>query len=661
VPETVSQEPSIRAQVLSRREEEAAALAEVNPPPAEPDDKSELDDDFIEACLHENERGDGVLYATLMRDRFVYVSAREKSRPWLVWREHHWAVDEVDEHIRAVEEVALTYLRASENLAEPLARAKELMEDAQTRATAAKDRAKQLKETKVPELVEIAQAEGEARQAETEQKEQLAILKRLQRKKNAYVDRVSRLRSKSGAEKCVWYSHHIENGLVITGKEIDQPRLLLPCPNGVIDERTGMLHPGRPGDYLLRSIPVQYPEHLGWERVRHYLETGEGFMFPEWEAYVDQLVEPLPNGSPDREVTLCLQKLLGISFTGDVSHHKIAVIWGDGRNGKGVLFRTAQSILGEYAWKIKAELLLDNKNQPSTAGPSPELMALRYMRLVVAAETDKHRYIAEAKVKDFSGGDVINARGLFGTEENIYPTWHLWIQTNNIPQGMLKSFSMRKRVVLFHFPYMYVEDVEEECKKEPHNAKWFRPIDHKLEEKIDKGKEYILLWVLRGALLAQRDGISVPAKLRADMESQQILEDYLEQFLRYCCLQEWNPETAYESGALVNRRAAENPEHGLGIMHEAKVDTDPGDDPLDLSAGKWIYKGGGIDPEGRMQFKQFYAPFKTWFEENVNDKKDKIPSSKTVAEQLRKKGYRVDAKNGGGQTWVYRDIRILTG
>jgi putative DNA primase/helicase len=662
VPEAIAAETSIRAQVLSRREEEAAALAEVIPPPADADGKPELDPQFIEDCLYENERGDGVLYATLMRNRFIYVSRREKLRPWLMWRGHHWEVAEKDEHIWAVEDVALIYQQAAEDLADPIRLTNSARTEAGARATAAKDRAKALKDAKVADLAAIAAAETEGRQAEVEEKEHLANLKRLQKKKRDYTDRVSRLRSKSGMEKCVWNSYHIgEDGLVITGGEIDQQRMLLPCPNGVIDERTGQLHPGSPSDYLLRSIAVDYPEHLGWERIRHYLETGEGFMFPEWETYVDQLVEPLASGEPDREVILCLQKLLGNSFTGDVSYHKICVVWGDGRNGKGVLFRTAESILAEYFWKIKAELLLDTKNQQSTAGPSPELMALRFKRMVVASETDKHRYISEAKVKDFSGGDKINARDLFGAEENIDPTWHLWIQTNNIPLGMLKSFSMRKRLVLFHFPYMYVDDVEEESRKEPHNAKWFRPIDHDLEKKIQKGKEYILLWFLRGALLAQRDGIAIPAKLRADMEGQQILEDNLEQFLRYCTLQHWDPDLAYAKGDLVNRRDPQNPEKGLGVMYEAREATEPGDDPADAAAGKWIYKGGGIDPEGRMMFKHFYAPFKAWFEENVTDKKDKIPSPKSLGTELRKKGYRVTAEGGGGQTWIYSDIRILTG
>jgi putative DNA primase/helicase len=662
VPDSVTPSNSIaelRARVEARRREEAEALG-ANVAPEDPAEPAVLTPEFIELCLANNERGDGVLYATLMRDRFLYVKKWAKNLPWLVWRKHHWEIDRMGEHIRAVEQVALVYLKAAEDLVDPISRQREMVATANAKVKAANARAKELAKTEDIELAEVAAVDAEGKQAEAEAASALATYKMLQRKKKEYSERASRLRAKPGAEKCVWWAHHIDHPLAINGDEIDQKRMLLPCPNGVIDLTTGKLHPGKPGDFLLRAIPIEYPEHLGWESIRHYLETGEAFWFEEWSSFIDQLVAPLPNGDIDTEVALCLQKLLGNSITGDVSLHKVVVIVGDGRNGKGVLFRMVQGILGVLSWKIKSELLLDQKQARSTAGPSPEIMALRDRRLVVASETDKYKNISAALVKDFSGGDTINARDMFGIdEENFDPTHHLWLQTNNIPGGLMKEFSLRQRLVLFTFPYMYVDDVELESRKAPHNAKWFRPKDADLETRLSKGREYVLLWLIRGALLAQRDGVAIPAKIRADMEDLQVLEDNLEQFLRTCCLHDYDPQRSYEKGDLVNLPDPADPEHGLGKMYIANVDIDPGENPEDYAAGKWSYRGSGLDPDGEMLFKQFYAPFKAWFEENVNDKKDRIPSSKSVGQDLRKKGYRVESR--GGQTKIFADIRILSG
>ena len=653
VPETAA---DIRAQVEARRRDEDQALGPV-PEPAAEAQRSPLTAEFIEQCLTSNEQGDGVLYATLMRDRFVYVKNRDK-RPWMVWRKHHWEIDKMCEHVRAVEEVALVYLKAGEELADPITRERDLLAAANTRVKAANKRAKDQAAVKEPDSDALAEIEAEGKQAQLEADQHLSSLKLLQRKKKLYTERVSRLRSKPGVEKCLWFAHNIENPMAIEGEEIDQMRMMLPCPNGVIDCTTGRLHPGRPGDYLLRAIPIEYPEHLGWEAIRHYLETGEDFWWPEWSNFVDRLVAPLPSGEIDREVIDCLQKLLGNSITGDISLHKIVIVVGDGRNGKGVMFRTVASILGPLSWKIKSELLLDQKQALSAAGPSPQLMALRFKRLVVASETDKHRYISASLVKDFSGGDTINARDMFGVdEENIDPTWHLWLQTNNIPGGLMKEFSLRQRMVLFTFPYMYVDDVALESRKAPHNAQWFRAKDEGLEKRINKGLEYVLLWLLRGALLAQRDGVPVPAKIRADMEELQVLEDNIEQYLRNCTLQDYDPEREYEQGDLVNRRHVEDPDHGEGRTYSAVKSVPSGMDP-DAHPELWSDQGHGLDPEAVTPFKTFYSGFKGWYEENINDKKDKAPSSKSVAADMRKKGFKVESK--GGQTKIYADIRIFS-
>ena len=647
----------MRAQVEARRRAEEEALGAV-PEAAAIEGPPPLSAEFVETCLANNERGDGVLYATLMRNRFVYVEKLDK-RPWMVWRKHHWEVDKMGEHICAVEEVALVYLKAADELADPISRLREQLADANSRVKSANDRAKQQRDAKDPDLVAIADLESEAKQTEIEASTHLASYKSLQRTKKAFTDRASRLRTKPGAEKCVYWAHHFQPyPLAIEGDEIDQKRMLLPCPNGVIDCTTGKLLPGRPGDYLLRAIPIPYPDHLGWEAIRNYLETGDGFWWPDWSNFAEGLVAPLPSGEVDREVTLCLQKLLGNSITADISLHKIVVVVGDGRNGKGVMFRAVQKVLGALSWKIKSELLLDQKQVRSTAGPSPELMALRYKRLVVASETDKHRYISASLVKDFSGGDTINARDMFGIdEENIEPTWHLWLQTNNIPGGLMKEFSLRQRMVLFTFPYMYVDDVALESRKAPHNAQWFRQKDETIERRIDKGLEYVLLWLLRGALLAQRDGVVVPAKIRADMEELQVLEDNIEQYLRCCTLQDYDPEREYEQGDLVNRRALVDPDKGEGRAYSAVKAVPAGMDP-DTHPELWSDQGHGLDPEAVTPFKTFYVDFKRWYEENINDKKDKAPSSKSVAADMRKKGFKVESR--GGQTKIYGDIRIFS-
>ena len=89
----------IRRQVQERVAREAAtAPAEEHPG---------LSSQFIQECLFANEQGDGVLYATLFRDRFVYC---KNTMEWYEWQGHSWKRDIMNRSLAAVEELVARYM-----------------------------------------------------------------------------------------------------------------------------------------------------------------------------------------------------------------------------------------------------------------------------------------------------------------------------------------------------------------------------------------------------------------------------------------------------------------------------------------------------------------------------------------------------------------------
>src|SRR5512136_2764675 len=115
---TIGEVQAYEQQCAAMAFEEAVFLADTVPPaPSGGDDPPDMD--FIESCLANNERGDGILFARLLRDKFVYVKKRA-SKPWLKWDGHHWAVDIMGEYIRAVEKAALAYKDEAFRLDEPI-------------------------------------------------------------------------------------------------------------------------------------------------------------------------------------------------------------------------------------------------------------------------------------------------------------------------------------------------------------------------------------------------------------------------------------------------------------------------------------------------------------------------------------------------------------
>lgn len=555
----------MRAAVEERRRQEAESLPE---PPAKEKDgggSGELPPDFIDTCLRNNERGDGVLLAAIARGRIVYV---KRTGRWLWWNGVHWEDDKKDLAHAMVEEVARVYLVHAEKSSEEVTTLRKRKKDAEDAA-----------------LAETNAGDIEAAAANADKAKQLGLaIAGIIEKRKALMRRIDRLRSTRGAKNCLEWSHKIgPDSLAIIGDEIDQMPWLLPCQNGIVDLKTGRIMPGNPCDYLVTAVPYDFPD------CQDYLRSGEGYTFAPWTDFISEIHRGDPN------LVDFIHRLFGYSITGHSNQHFIAAFVGDGRNGKGTMFETIKSALGDFAWSIQPEMIIEQKNARSSAGPSADLMSLFGKRFVIASETDAGQRISGARVKRLTGADTIAARSPHDRFEiNFKPNHTLFLYTNDIPSGMTKDFAMLQRLLLVKYPLRYVPDPEEKAAKDPQNAHIYRKMDKDLPERLMGGIPWILAWLVRGCLLWQRDGLAPPDSIKADIEKHAMSEDYLAQFIHSAC------------------------------------DT--------------------TDPLASLKLSDFYGYFKKWYIANIDDRGRFIPTNNAVGRALQKKGFK---KNETGDRKYY--------
>jgi putative DNA primase/helicase len=397
------------------------------------------------------------------------------TKEWLAWNGHHWTRDWSDEASVAVEAVVDRYLA---------------------------------------EAVTIGGQIAEAMKADDKGKER--ELKGIQ---SDLYKRVQRLRTKRGREACLSFAHTCRDTLAIRGDELDREPWLLACANGVIDLRTGALRPGLPGDYLLRASPT------AWE--------GIDAPAPTWERALSEIY------CGNQALIGFLQRLFGYAITGLSTEHILPVFWGQGRNGKTLIVNTAGDVLGVLAGPIQSELILDQgKVGRSSAGPSPDIMALRGLRLALASETDKDRRISPSRVKWLTGGDTLVGRNPHDKYEVAFdPTHTLLLLTNHKPHAPADDFAFWERVVLIPHLRSFVS-------RRP-SADNELPQDKTLPDKLAAEHPGILAWMVRGCLEWQRQGLAPPVEVRDATTEYRRDEDVMGDFFAECC--EVGPD--YEVGA----------------------------------------------------------------------------------------------------------------
>ena len=145
--------------------------------------------------------------------------------------------------------------------------------------------------------------------------------------------------------------------------------------------------------------------------------------------------------------------------------HVLPILWGKGANGKSVLVETMLHVFGpDYGCKAVSDLLLAKRNETHPT----ERADLHGKRLVACTETDENRRLAEALVKELTGGDTIKARRMREDFWSFRPSHTAVLVTNHKPEvrgtdmelgdgcGWCRSASpFRRRIRIIDWPRSY--------------------------------------------------------------------------------------------------------------------------------------------------------------------------------------------------------------
>lgn len=444
-----------------------------------------VDDDFVQLCLAANELGDGLLFSELLKGQYIFnVSAGE----WLTWADHFWQLDERETVLAAVETVAERYLETAEKLGGEISAASKKIKNLLAAAAAAEDD----KTAENNQAIELA-----TRQVE--------ILKEARK---AFNKRVDKLRSERGRQACLKFArsnHRLP--LVCLSSQLDQEPMLLATPSGVVDLETGLLRPGRHKDFITKAAATPFLGIDGPPTLFHQtlLEIFEGN-----QAIVDYL-----------------QRLLGYGITGLVREHVFPLFAGRGRNGKSILLSMLRETLGDYAGTVQPELLLDQGKSRNAAAPSPDIMALKGLRLAFADETEENSKFSSSRVKWLSGGSELTGRWPHEKRNSLFKPSHLLIlSTNHKPKvsGTDYAFWSRMRLIKFNLSYIPNPQAEHERLEDP----------DRLKNILAKEKPRILGWLVEGCLKWQRYGLKPPAEVLEATKEYQADEDPVGKFVNEC-------------------------------------------------------------------------------------------------------------------------------
>lgn len=275
---------------------------------------------------------------------------------------------------------------------------------------------------------------------------------------------------------------------------LDADPMLLNCPNGTVDLRTGELRSHRANDFLTKRTQVHCDLNAVCPRWRRFLQE----IFPD-----------------DAQIIDFLQRALGYSLTGDVSEQVFFILYGEGANGKSTFITLISQILGDYAMTAAPGLLMAKKYE---AHPT-ELADLFRQRFVATSEVRTDARWDEERIKQLTGGDKIKARRMREDFWEFMPTHKIWLSANHRPTTTDTTHSFWRRVKMIPFNVIFKKQEQ----------------DLELPQVLMEEAPGILGWMVQGCIEWQNNKLGSAAAVEIATAQYRNISDEILNFIEERC------------------------------------------------------------------------------------------------------------------------------
>ena len=203
-------------------------------------------------------------------------------------------------------------------------------------------------------------------------------------------------------------------------RNMDTNKYLMCFNNGIVDFANKTFREGYPEDYITKTTKINYvsAEELATENSSDYIEIK------------NQLNEFMNKLFPIADLNRYMWDHLSSCLIGANKNQTFNVYHGSGSNGKSILADLMSVTLGEYKGTVPITLVTDSRGR--IGGTSDEVLKLKGVRYAVMQEPSKGVKLNEGIMKELTGGDPLQARGLYSESEIFEPQFSLVVCTNNL-------------------------------------------------------------------------------------------------------------------------------------------------------------------------------------------------------------------------------------
>lgn len=238
---------------------------------------------------------------------------------------------------------------------------------------------------------------------------------------------------------------------------------LFVCKNGVIDlhneiydpvsgknKISVVFRPGKPDDYMSFLAGRNYPDSEAIDYIK----------YDPADPILVELMGFLSKIFPGEAMLSYVIRLMASCLEGANREQCYYTFIGIGGNGKSKLVDLMRYTFGDYCSSLSATAL--TRKRPDSGAANPDIIGIKNKRFIYLQEPDDREPLNTSRMKQFSGEDVVEARGLFEDQQRFRITGKLFMMCNRLPpiHAMDRGTWRRIRVLLFGSKFVDGSDPE---------------------------------------------------------------------------------------------------------------------------------------------------------------------------------------------------------
>jgi P4 family phage/plasmid primase-like protien len=244
------------------------------------------------------------------------------------------------------------------------------------------------------------------------------------------------------------------------------------CANGVLHLDAIKPNPARPGEMMPMEKEKGDPYNFFQAGVpEDYITFQVGNDMPEYspipyleydpsdpeQIEIDEFFSKL---FPRPELKAWVLKLLASCLEGKNREQCYYTFQGVGGNGKSKLVELMIMTLGDYQSSLQSTAL--TRKRPESGAANPDIMSIKNKRFIYMQEPDDREPLNTSRMKQFSGEDAVEARGLFQDQERFKIAGKLFMMCNTLPTINSMDRGTWRRIRLIPFESKFVNPGDKE-------------------------------------------------------------------------------------------------------------------------------------------------------------------------------------------------------